>query len=74
MKVRIAVLKKDLIDIMLLLEENKHLSKFDNCYTESKLKFRAENRRKAIKKLQHLTEISDAELNDLYWKKQYNGK
>lgn len=69
MRVRIAVLKKDLIDVMLLLENNNHLSA-----SRAGLECRTENRRKAIKKLQHLTEISDAELNDLYWKKQYSGE
>lgn len=70
MRVRIAVLKKDLIDIMLLLEKNNHLSSL----SPATLIHRIENQRKVIKKLQHLTEISDTELNDLYWKKQYNGK
>lgn len=68
MQTRIAVLKKDLIDIMLTLDENNNLST-----SSAALKTRSENRRKVIKKLQWLTEVSDAELKNLYWKKQYSG-
>jgi hypothetical protein len=33
-----------------------------------------EDEKKAIEKLQSITGISDAELTNLHWKKEYNGK
>lgn len=72
MSEKIVVSKEDLIDVMLMVMDNSHID--PECVASYAIEARAENRRKVIKKLQHLTDMSDAELNDLYWKKEYSGK